>query len=82
MLEHFPRILAEVPESFEPKRLFLDDVDPDPYVPRNVHKMGPTHSRRPGNFSAQNPANASDTDDDVVVLEVFYLLSLSHIFSL
>ncbi|KAM0920905.1 hypothetical protein ACQ4PT_007153 [Festuca glaucescens] len=71
VLERFPRILAEVPESFEPKRLLSDDVDPDPYVPGNVHKMGPTHSRHPGNFSAQNPANASDTDDDVVVLEVF-----------
>jgi hypothetical protein len=76
----FPRILAEEPASFEPKRLFRDDVDPDPYVVGNVHKMGPTHSRCPGNFSAQNPA--SDTDeDDVVVLEVLYLLSLSHIFS-
>ncbi|KAM0907458.1 hypothetical protein ACQ4PT_016110 [Festuca glaucescens] len=47
VLERFPRILAEVPESFEPKRLFLDDVDPDPYVAGNVHKMGPTQSRRP-----------------------------------
>ncbi|KAM0903733.1 hypothetical protein ACQ4PT_018495 [Festuca glaucescens] len=65
VLERFPRILAEVPESFEPKRLLSDDADPDPYVPGNVHKMGPTHSRRPGNFSAQNPANASDTDDDL-----------------
>ena len=70
-MERFPRILAEVPESFEPKRLFLDDADPDPYVAGNVHKMGPTHSRRPGNFSAQNSANASGTGDDVVVLEVF-----------
>jgi hypothetical protein len=55
-------------------------VDPDPYVPGNIHKMGPTHSRRPGNFSAQNPANASDTDDDVVVLEVLYLLSFLYFF--
>ncbi|KAM0880544.1 hypothetical protein ACQ4PT_033494 [Festuca glaucescens] len=46
-VNRFPRILAEVPESFEPKRLFSDDADPDPYVPGNVHKMGPTHSRRP-----------------------------------
>ncbi|KAM0872714.1 hypothetical protein ACQ4PT_038531 [Festuca glaucescens] len=29
--------------------------------------MGPTHSRRPGNIPAQNPANASDSDDDVVL---------------
>ncbi|KAM0863702.1 hypothetical protein ACQ4PT_044409 [Festuca glaucescens] len=41
VLDRFPCILAEVPESFEPKRLFLDDVDPDPYVAGNVHKMVP-----------------------------------------
>ncbi|KAK1678906.1 hypothetical protein QYE76_039754 [Lolium multiflorum] len=68
-LRRFPRILAEVPVSFEPKRLFRDDVDPDPYVIGNVHKMGSTHSRRPGSFSAQNPTNAYDTHDNVVVLE-------------
>ncbi|KAM0900836.1 hypothetical protein ACQ4PT_020399 [Festuca glaucescens] len=67
----FPRFAAEEPASFDPKRSFLDDADPDPYILGNVHKMAPTHSRRPGNFSTQNPANASDTDDDeVVVLEV------------
>jgi hypothetical protein len=43
----FPRILAEEPESFTPKRHYLDGEDPDPYVVGNVHKMGPTHSRRP-----------------------------------
>ncbi|KAM0871532.1 hypothetical protein ACQ4PT_039337 [Festuca glaucescens] len=82
VLERFPCILAEVPESFEPKRLLSDDTDPDPYVPGNVHKMGPTHSRRPGNFSTQNPANASDTDDDVVVLEVFICFPYLIFFSL
>jgi hypothetical protein len=61
----------------------LDVEDPDPSVVGNIHKMGSTHSRRPGNFSAQNPANASDTDDDdVVILEVFRPLSLYHIFPL
>jgi hypothetical protein len=68
-----------VPASFAPKRLFDDDVDPDPYTVGNVHKMGPTHSRRPGNTPA---SNASDSDDDVVVLEVLYPLSSSHVFSL
>ncbi|KAM0920942.1 hypothetical protein ACQ4PT_007177 [Festuca glaucescens] len=53
VLERFPRIIAEVPESFEPKRLLSDDADPDPYVPGNVHKMGPTHSRRPADQSPQ-----------------------------
>ncbi|KAM0888481.1 hypothetical protein ACQ4PT_028309 [Festuca glaucescens] len=67
--QNFPRILAEEPESFTPKRLYLDDEDPDPFVPGNKYKMGPTHSRRPGNIPAQNPANASDSDYDVVVLE-------------
>ncbi|KAM0889398.1 hypothetical protein ACQ4PT_027716 [Festuca glaucescens] len=45
--EDFPRIAAEEPGSFAPKRLYADDEDPDPYTVGNVHKMGPTHSRRP-----------------------------------
>ncbi|KAM0833016.1 hypothetical protein ACQ4PT_064513 [Festuca glaucescens] len=52
--QNFPRILAEEPESFTPKRLFLDDEDPDPFVPGNKYKMGPTHSRRPASAN-QNP---------------------------
>ena len=77
MEQNFPRILAEEPESFTPKRLYLDDEDPDPFVPGNKYKMGPTHSRRPGNIPAQNPANASDSNDDVVVLEVFSVFLIS-----
>ncbi|KAM0890878.1 hypothetical protein ACQ4PT_026770 [Festuca glaucescens] len=61
VLERFPRILAEVPESFEPKRLFPDDTDPDPYVPGNVHKMGPTHSRRPAPADQSPQASAHTT---------------------
>ncbi|KAM0829463.1 hypothetical protein ACQ4PT_066867 [Festuca glaucescens] len=45
--QDFPRIAAEEPGSFAPKRLYADDEDPDPYTVGNVHKMGPTHSRRP-----------------------------------
>ncbi|KAK1618078.1 hypothetical protein QYE76_023595 [Lolium multiflorum] len=68
--QNFVRITFEEPASYTPKRIFDDDVDADPYV-KGKHKMGPTHSRRPGNFSSQKPANASDSDDDeVVVLEV------------
>ncbi|KAM0917053.1 hypothetical protein ACQ4PT_009790 [Festuca glaucescens] len=52
--QNFPRILAEEPESFTPKRLFLDDEDPDPFVPGNKYKMGSTHSRRPASAD-QNP---------------------------
>jgi hypothetical protein len=75
-------MLTEVPESFTAKRLHLDSEDLDPYIVGNVHKMGPTHSRCPGNFSDQNPANASDTDNDVVVLEVLDQLPLTYDFSL
>jgi hypothetical protein len=82
MLQNFTRIASEEPASYTPKRIFDDDVDADSYV-KGKHKMGPTHSRRPGNFSPQKPANASDSDDDeVVVLELLCTLSLSYIFSL
>jgi hypothetical protein len=80
-VERFPRILEEVPASFTGKRR-LDKEDPDPYVVGNKHKMGRTHTPRPGNSSASNLDNASDTDDDVVVLEVFHPLSLTYKFSL
>ncbi|KAK1618281.1 hypothetical protein QYE76_023798 [Lolium multiflorum] len=78
-VDRFPRILEEVPESFTGKR-HLDKEDPDPYVVGNKNKMGPTHSRRPGNPPVQNPNIASDTDDDIVVLEV-YLLRESGLFA-
>jgi hypothetical protein len=73
----FPRIAAEAPESFERARRY-----PDPYVVGNKHRMGRTHTPRPGNSSAPNLDNASDTDDDLVVLEVFHPLSLTYTFSL
>jgi hypothetical protein len=58
-------------------------VDPDPFVIGNVHKMGPTHSRRPGNIHDPRPANASDSDDDgCIMLEVFDPLSSTYEFSL
>jgi hypothetical protein len=82
VLQNFSRILSEQSKSYTRKRIFHDDEDLDPYVKGNKYKMGPTHSRRPGNIPAQNPANASDSDDDVVVLEVFYPLSSSDAFSL
>ncbi|KAM0925105.1 hypothetical protein ACQ4PT_004397 [Festuca glaucescens] len=51
--EDFPRIAAEELGSFAPKRLYADDEDPDPYTVGNVHKMGPTHSRRPADQDRQ-----------------------------
>ncbi|KAM0895906.1 hypothetical protein ACQ4PT_023558 [Festuca glaucescens] len=51
--QDFPRIAAEEPGSFAPKRLYADDEDPDPYTVGNVHKMGPTHSRRPADQDRQ-----------------------------
>jgi hypothetical protein len=79
--QDFPRILVEEPESFRPKRSRLDDEDPDPFTLVNVHKMGPTRSRRPCNIPAPRPANASDSDDDdCIMLEVLDPLSLSYVF--
>ncbi|KAK1644138.1 hypothetical protein QYE76_061943 [Lolium multiflorum] len=50
--ERFPRIAAEArgPGRKRP----LDEVDPDPYVVGNKHKMGRTHTSRPGNFSTND----------------------------
>ncbi|KAM0901262.1 hypothetical protein ACQ4PT_020094 [Festuca glaucescens] len=84
--QDFPRIAAEEPGSFAPKRLYEDDEDPDPYTVGNVHKMGPTHSRRPGNTpaprSSRARANACDSDDDdCTMLEVFGPLPLSYALS-
>jgi hypothetical protein len=70
MLQNFSRIAREEPASFTPSRRFHDDVDADPYV-KGKHKMGPTHFKRPVNFSSQQPAHDSDTDDEVVILEVY-----------
>jgi hypothetical protein len=86
VLQDFPRISAEEPESFAAKRIFQDDVDPNPYTIGNVHKMGPTHSRCPGNPSASDPsgtwaAGSGSDGDDCVVLEVFDSLALSCAFS-
>ncbi|KAM0851442.1 hypothetical protein ACQ4PT_052421 [Festuca glaucescens] len=39
--QDFPRIAAEEPGSFAPKRLYADDEDPDPYTVGNVNKMVP-----------------------------------------
>jgi hypothetical protein len=81
-MDRFPHIAAEVPKSFESGRSTLDNEDPAPFVVGNKHKKGRTHTPRPGNSSAPNLDNASDTDDDLVVLEVFHPLSLTYTFSL
>jgi hypothetical protein len=39
VLQYLPRISAEVPESFSPKRILSDDVDTNPYTVGNIHKM-------------------------------------------
>ena len=52
----------------------MDEEDPDPYVVRNKHKMGRTHTSRPGNFSTKDPGS----DDEVTVLEVFYSFASSY----
>ncbi|KAK1604481.1 hypothetical protein QYE76_028154 [Lolium multiflorum] len=59
----FPRIDAEPLAPYQ-KRV-ADEEDPDPFV-GHKHKMGRTHTSRPGNFSAE----ASSSDDDVTYLEV------------
>ncbi|KAK1613919.1 hypothetical protein QYE76_019439 [Lolium multiflorum] len=66
---NFSRIAREEPASYTPDRRFLDDTDADPFV-KGKHQMGLTFVKRPGNPSTQHPANHSDTDDEVVVLEV------------
>ncbi|KAM0853424.1 hypothetical protein ACQ4PT_051078 [Festuca glaucescens] len=73
-------------EIFCPKRLYEDDEDPDPYMVGNVHKMGPTHSRRPGNTPApRSPRAQADApgseDDDCIMLEVFDPLPFSYALS-
>ena len=70
MLQNFARIAREEPASFAPNRQFPDDTDADPYV-GGRQKMGPTHFKIPGNFPNPLPANSSDTNDDIVVLEVY-----------
>ena len=71
--ERFPRIAAEALRGPCRKRA-LDEEDPDPYVVGNKHKMGRTHTSRPGNFSAA----ASGSDDEITVLEVFYSFASSY----
>jgi hypothetical protein len=70
MLQNFSRIAREGPASFTPSRRFHDNVEADPYV-KGKHKMGLTHFKRPGNFSTQQPAHNSNTDDEVIILEVY-----------
>jgi hypothetical protein len=76
----FPRISEEAAEPSGKRP--LDKKDPDPYVVGNKHKMGRTHTSRPGNSSASTVNNGSDSDDDLLVLEVFYSLSRLINFSL
>nr|XP_051209202.1 uncharacterized protein LOC127326372 [Lolium perenne] len=53
--ERFPRIAAEALQG-PPRKRPLDEVDPDPYVVGNKHKMGRTHTSRPDLPSASaNP---------------------------
>ena len=68
--ERFPRIAAEALRGPCHKHA-LDEEDLDPYVVGNKHKMGRTHTSRPGNFSAA----ASGSDDEITVLEVFYFFA-------
>jgi hypothetical protein len=68
-LQNFSRIAREEPPSYAPNRGFHDDCDADPYV-KGRHNMGPTHVKRPGNFSTPHPANDSGSDDELVILEV------------
>jgi hypothetical protein len=70
VLQNFARIASEETASFAPNRQFADDIDDDPYV-RGRQKMGPTHFKIPGNFPNPPLANSSDTDDDVIVVEVY-----------
>ncbi|KAM0931747.1 hypothetical protein ACQ4PT_000057 [Festuca glaucescens] len=63
--QDFPRIAAEEPGSFAPKRLYVDDEDPDPYTVGNVHKMGPTHSRRPADQDRQVLEHATPLSAEV-----------------
>nr|XP_051190263.1 uncharacterized protein LOC127303587 [Lolium perenne] len=58
----------EEPASFTPDRIFRDDCDADPFVKK--HKMGPTHTKLPGNFPTPLPANDSGSDDEVTILEI------------
>jgi hypothetical protein len=67
----FPRIDAEVLAPYQQR--VANEEDPDPYV-GNKHKMGRTHTSRPGNFSAE----ASGSDDDVTVLEVLHPFAFSY----
>ena len=74
--ERFPRIAAEALQGPIRKRA-LDKEDPDPHVVGHKHKMGRTHTSRPGNFSA----GASGSDDEITVLEVsFSFASLYTVF--
>ncbi|KAM0852058.1 hypothetical protein ACQ4PT_052018 [Festuca glaucescens] len=63
--QDFPRIAAEEPGSFAPKRLYEDDEDTDPYTVGNVHKMGPTHSRRPADQDRQVLEHATPLSAEV-----------------
>jgi hypothetical protein len=76
-LQNFSRIAREEPASYTPNRWFHDDTDANPFV-KGKHKMGPTHVKRPGNPSTQHPSNDSDTDDEVVILEVYCSSPLSY----
>jgi hypothetical protein len=64
--QNFRRIRKEERDSYAPNRRFEDDCDPDPYL-KGKHKMGPAHTKHPGNFST----NDSGSDDEVAILEVF-----------
>jgi hypothetical protein len=83
VLKNFPRISAEEPESFAPKRTHEDDVDPDPFKIGNTHEMGATHTSRSGNTSAPRPSRTragdfGNKEDDCVTLEVLDPLPLSY----
>jgi hypothetical protein len=75
-LTRFPRIAEEVREPCRKRP--LDQEDPDPYMVGNKHKMGRTHTSRPGNSSASNMDNGSGSDNDLLILEVLYPLSRTY----
>jgi hypothetical protein len=82
-LQNFPRISAEEPESFTPRRTHEDDKDPDPFRTGSAHEMGSIHTKRSGKTSASHPSRAradasGSEEDDCIILEVFDPLPLSY----
>jgi hypothetical protein len=83
VLQNFPRISAEEPESLAPRRTHENEEDTDPFKTGNTHEMGSTHTERSGKNPASRPSRAradasGSEDDDCIILEVFDPLPLSY----